>query len=393
MEITKQLQIKSFLGVPIILKNGEMFATLCAMDTKPYRFTQENIALLQSMATFLAYVIELENTEDLYRQLVESSPDGMVVHRDGHILYTNPSGAELFGTTHQQHMIGRSVQDLLEPEPQHVPSETKSEFTEQKVLRLDGQSIQVETTETPLMYQGKPAVQLMMRDISERKHVEEMLRRSEKLSILGELAAGIAHEIRNPLTAMRGFTQLLSSTSDESKKYCDFILPEIDRINFIVSEFLFLAKPQAMDLQANDPLVLLEDVIYFLESQANLNNVQIETTFEPDIPLVTCGNNQLKQVFMNILKNAIESMPSGGTVHILAKAQHNDVVFTFTDQGDGIPEELIPSLGRPFFTTKEKGTGLGLMISARIIEAHQGKLAIRSEINKGTTVEISLPFR
>ena len=129
-----------------------------------------------------------------------------------------------------------------------------------------------------------------------------------------------------------------------------------------------------------------------INTQAIMNNIQIFVEFESDIPMIVCEENQLKQVFINILKNSIEAMPNGGKIDVKVKVKEKDKVsICFIDQGSGIPEDRIPTLGEPFYTTKEKGTGLGLMTSYKIIESHDGELKISSKINEGTTVEVILP--
>jgi two-component system, sporulation sensor kinase A len=147
-----------------------------------------------------------------------------------------------------------------------------------------------------------------------------------------------------------------------------------------------------MNFQHKDVSVLLKDVMTLLESQAILNNVKMISEFEPDIPLLYCDENQLKQVFINIIKNAIEAMPNGGEMKIQAKMQENNLLIRFIDQGCGIPKDRIAKLGEPFYSTKEKGTGLGLMVSYKIIEAHNGRINIESEVGQGTTVDIIFPI-
>ncbi|NRF90298.1 GHKL domain-containing protein [Paenibacillus frigoriresistens] len=133
-------------------------------------------------------------------------------------------------------------------------------------------------------------------------------------------------------------------------------------------------------------------MISLLDTQAILNDVQIHTVFDPDIPLINCEENQLKQVVINILKNAIEAMTEGGIIEIIMKVDDNKIVIRFIDQGCGISEDRIGMLGEPFYTTKENGTGLGLMVSQKIIEAHHGSLTIKSQIDKGTTVDLIFPL-
>jgi signal transduction histidine kinase len=166
---------------------------------------------------------------------------------------------------------------------------------------------------------------------------------------------------------------------------------ELNRIETIISELLMLARPQKLHFEQKDILVILQDVIMLLEGQAILNNVEIVTKFADNIPLISCVQNELKQVFINIVKNGIEAMPQGGNLIIKVKGlEDNSILISFTDQGVGIPESKIPKLGDPFYSTKENGTGLGLMVSFKIIEHHQGTIAINSIVGKGTTFEITL---
>jgi two-component system, sporulation sensor kinase E len=173
--------------------------------------------------------------------------------------------------------------------------------------------------------------------------------------------------------------------------YFDIMLSELDRINFIVSEFLVIAKPQAVKFQVKDTASILLSTVALVNTQAIMQNVEIVTRFNEPLPSVLCDENQIKQVFINVLNNSIEAMPDGGVIEIEMFADGPNVVLRFSDKGVGIPEERIPRLGEPFYTTKEKGTGLGLMVSYKIIENHRGRMSIKSELGQGTTVEISLP--
>lgn len=228
--------------------------------------------------------------------------------------------------------------------------------------------------------------------MTSRKRMEELLRRSEKLTTVGQLAAGVAHEIRNPLTTLKGFLQLQQRTRALNDNHMDMMLAELERINLIVSEFLVLAKPQAIQFQPKDVRRIVTDVVTLLDSQAKLNNVYFATQFDEFVPLVNCEENQLKQVFINVMKNAMEAMPEGGMVEIAVQSRYKgQVVVVIRDHGIGIPAEHLSQLGDPFFTSKECGTGLGLMVSQRIIHNHRGLIDIASEQNCGTEVTISLP--
>lgn len=226
------------------------------------------------------------------------------------------------------------------------------------------------------------------------EEIHEQLKKLDRLNIIGELAAGIAHEIRNPMTALKGFIQLLGpSIKQEHGMYYEVITSELARIESIINEFLILAKPQAVKYEVKDICQIVKETVDLLNAQAVLYNVQFKTLYESNLPLVYCEPNQLKKVFINIIKNAIEVMPDGGNITItIIKIGYNHIQVSIQDEGSGIPKGKIQKLGEPFYTTKERGTGLGLMVSYRIIEEHKGIIEIDSEDGKGTVFHITMPL-
>jgi signal transduction histidine kinase len=230
------------------------------------------------------------------------------------------------------------------------------------------------------------------REITEQKKAYDLFLRSEKLSVVSELAAGVAHEIRNPLTSIKGFMQLAFQNGEFDRHYVQIMLSEILRIESIVSEYLSLAKPNQnspKSLQNIDTLV--RNVITLFESQANLKNITIHSEIDHSYQII-CNPNEIKQVFINIFQNAIEAIGSNGDIYIyLRNVPESGVEIIFIDNGSGIEKERLKKIGEPFFSTKEKGTGLGLLTSNRIIEKHNGTIKIDSEVNKGTEVKVFLP--
>jgi two-component system, sporulation sensor kinase A len=213
--------------------------------------------------------------------------------------------------------------------------------------------------------------------------------------VLGELAAGVAHEIRNPLTSIKGLFSLLKDSEVEKEKqyfYQEVIYDELNRIEQIVNEFMALAKPDALQIEKEVNLVqLLQDTVMLLATEANLYNVEIRLLFKEKTLFVSCEKNQIKQVFINIIKNAIEAMSSGGVLTIgIEEEKDGAVKLIFADTGVGIEEERLKTIGVPFFTNKEKGIGLGLTISNKIITEHQGSLKVESIPGQGTTVAVTL---
>lgn len=230
-------------------------------------------------------------------------------------------------------------------------------------------------------------------DITEQKKAEEFLLKSEKLAVIGQLAAGVAHEIRNPLASLKGFVQLLKESENSNSFYLNIMMEELNRIDEIVNEFMVLARSQTQNYQPRFIQDIIQTVITLLEKEARMSNVQFLFTSDQNLSLIHCEENRLKQVFINILKNGIEAMPSGGQFLIeIKKKEEKQVVIRFCDQGCGIPKDRISKLGEPFYTTKEKGIGLGLTVSYKIIRDHKGDITITSQLNQGTTVEVTLPI-
>lgn len=225
-------------------------------------------------------------------------------------------------------------------------------------------------------------------DITEKKNSEETLQKTEKLSMIGELAAGIAHEIRNPLTTIRGFVQLLNNDGIEPY-YAETILDEIDRINFIVSELMVFAKPHQIHFSDCNINSILTSVTKFLEPEANLKNVYFESKLPIEDVVISGEKNQLKQVFLNFIKNSMEAMPAGGKIEIMVERTAQNIVVTIKDEGIGMEAAQVKKLGEPFFTTKQEGNGLGLMVSFKIIQNHKGSIHVDSKLNQGTTFTIS----
>ncbi|MDZ5471302.1 ATP-binding protein [Bacillus sp. 31A1R] len=231
-------------------------------------------------------------------------------------------------------------------------------------------------------------------DITREKQNERMVGKAEKLAALGQLAAGIAHEIRNPLTSLKGFSQILKErTTGQEAEYVAIMLEELNRIQNIVNEFMLLSKPQEhFILKEHYMNHLISHVIKILEPEITLNNMNIITCFSNDI-YAQVDDSQLKQVLINLIQNAIDASSTKRSDIIIYLNEIDQVYYEIkiVDFGIGISEERQESLFQPFFTTKEKGTGLGLMVCKRIIEQHKGSIELISKEGFGTTVKIILP--
>lgn len=219
-----------------------------------------------------------------------------------------------------------------------------------------------------------------------------MKKRMEGLSVIGQLAAGLAHEIRNPLTAVRGFIQLSAKESESLKQWENIIVAELDRVNQLVNDFLHLAQNRPVAKKEWLVQQVLEDVIILLQTKALLlgHEIQVET-LDCKYPIYV-DKQQFQQVFINIIQNALDALPKeGGTVKIYCRDDLDHIHICIEDNGQGIPKDKLKQIFEPFYTTKEEGTGLGLPICYRIVKENQGEIQVTSEIGVGTTFTISLP--
>ncbi|MFD2628488.1 ATP-binding protein [Oceanobacillus kapialis] len=226
-----------------------------------------------------------------------------------------------------------------------------------------------------------------LKDITDKKEAEEMMVRSEKMSVAGQLAAGVAHEIRNPLTSLKGFLQLLQAGVNGKEEYYQIMVEEIEKIESITSELLFISKPLTDNRKLESLKSMIHDVTVLLSPQAKLKDITIELKVEEHIQ-INCDRSQIKQVLINLLKNAIEAMEAPGTINITVEDDYETVEISIKDEGPGIPEHILHKLGEPFFTTKQTGTGLGIMITKQILASHQAELDIRQNEKKGSTFQI-----
>ncbi|ACV57721.1 chemotaxis protein CheB [Alicyclobacillus acidocaldarius] len=332
---------------------------------------------------------------------VEQSPSIVVItDTEGRIEYVNPKFCACTGSSVEE-ALGRHLRDLNEWAEQNLSFDdvwsnlqAGERWTgEVPSRRKDGTLYWEQLSIVPILDETGRIIHYLKvaEDVTEFRYTEELLRKSEMLSAVGELAAGIAHEIRNPLTALKGFTKLILSGS-HSDSYLEIMRGELDRIETIVNELLVLSKPQAVHIQRRNFADILRDVVMLLETQALLTHVDIELRI-PDEPIeILCVENQLKQVFINLLKNAIEAMPNGGTIEVTVERDGDHVVIRVRDEGVGIPQDKMKKLGEPFYTTKDKGTGLGLMVSFKIVEQHGGIIRYESKEGEGTTVTVRLPL-
>lgn len=232
-------------------------------------------------------------------------------------------------------------------------------------------------------------------DITEQEQVQEYLNQSEKLAMVGQLAAGAAHEIRNPLTVIYGFIQLLQqrlSNQEQERHYLPLILQEIERVNRIVTELLMLSKPSLPNYREVRLAEVFHSILPLMKAEALLHGIEIVDRFDSDTR-IHVDVEQLKQILLNLMKNSIEAMKEGGILTVESRLDEHAVHLHVRDTGDGISPEYLVRIFDPFFSLKEEGTGLGLPISRRMVENHGGDIQVSSKLGEGTEIIISLPLQ
>ncbi|MHB8868403.1 MAG: PAS domain S-box protein [Thermoleophilia bacterium] len=368
----------------------------------------------------------LEESEERFRVLVESSPNAIAVHAGGRIVYVNPAGATLVGAESPQALIGRELLDFVHPDFREaalrraasvIRDQEVAPLMEEKFLRLDGTEVDVDVVAMPFSYQGQPAVNTIIRDISAKKEAERALkaqeeerRQGQRLEAIGRLAGGVAHDFNNLLTAIVGHADLLQAGLDPgtpSQEDVAEIRKAADRAAALTRQLLAFSRRQALQPHVFDLNVVSSSLAGLLE---RLIGEDIHLVFRqtPALWPVEADPGQIEQVLMNLVINARDAMPTGGKITIeTANAELDEgyvsthlsvqpgphVLLAVTDTGTGIAEEALPYIFEPFFTTKEegKGTGLGLSTVHGIVKQSGGNIWVYSEPGQGTTFKIYLP--
>ncbi|WP_216828185.1 ATP-binding protein [Alkalihalobacterium elongatum] len=232
----------------------------------------------------------------------------------------------------------------------------------------------------------------------EHHHRHMMMKREmegmEQMKLVSELAASIAHEIRNPMTVVRGFIQMFQGeeqTNSKNKEYYNIMLKEIDRAQYIITDYLSLAKPQREEEEPISVNQLVTAAVEVITPFANLNSISVNSHVQHE-PVIYGNSGKLQQCLINIFKNAIEAMPNGGTLQVTTSVNKDKVMIEIADTGIGMTQEELERLGKPFYTTKSKGTGLGMMVCFSIISNMNGSLLVDSKLGIGTTFKIIVPL-
>jgi len=332
--------------------------------------------------------IDYSKLEALYRDIVENVESGLIsLDRDGHIGFLNKAGEDILGYRFDE-LYKESVSKIFP----WMDLKRKGQLRGEAIFKKkDGKDIFLGFSISPSRDIGGKV--MVFQDITKVKEMEEQVMRSEKLAAIGELAAGIAHEIRNPIASISGSTEILKEElggSNHLKPLMDIILREADRLNRLVTDFLQFSKPALPQKEVFPLKDLINETLLSLRGNPDWNqDVKVEVQIPNSLSLYG-DSGQLRQVFLNLFLNAVQAMPHGGILHISALNRDGLVEVSVQDTGLGIPQEIKGKIFDPFFTTKENGTGLGLTIVHQIIKNHQGEIQVKSEFARGTKVTLRL---
>lgn len=320
---------------------------------------------------------------------------------DDSIIEVNPAFEKLYGWSRDE-CIGRKLPLFPEDRKEEVRKRSRMvrkgesfQMLEVKDRKKDGTTMDVQLTLNPIFNERGDviATSMIARDISFKLEKERLTLEAEKLKVAGEMAAGVAHEIRNPMTVISGFVKMMNEDRDNPyKEYTSVLESELNRIDHIISEYLFLAKPQSTERGELNLLKLLNEVMILFGPE--MNNRQIAITVHSDAANTNiCGEaNLMKQLFINLLKNSMEAVEHGGVIRIrIENPDVENILITIKDNGIGMSDDVMLKVFEPFYTTKATGTGLGMVISKEIISDHGGSISIESKERIGTSITIKLP--
>ena len=353
----------------------------------------------------------------IYARVVDNIDRAVVaIDRTGCIALFNPAAQLCTGLSERQ-SLGRHYEKLFSGQDKILAlirsamevGRSISDDENIQLLRPSTPPLPVSVSVSPIYTDSgeREGVVLIIRDLSRLRELEEAVRRADRLSMLGTLAAGLAHEIKNPLGGIKGAAQLLAmelGPQNPLKEYTGVMIKEVERVNGIIEELMDLARPRPPQLQTVNIAKVLGDIILFQKEAHRGKKIDFVLSLDPSIPPILGDENLLTRLFLNLIKNAAEAIDKKGRVEISSKVASDYhlqnpgrrpvplIVVEIHDSGRGIPADDLEKVFTPFYTTKNRGSGLGLATCQKIVDSHQGFLRVDSTVGEGTTVSVSLPF-
>lgn len=401
---------RSLLAVPMF-QGDEVYGVICLWWRHPHRTPMDVISLLATLANQSVSAIENARLSTLNEQIVKYMDEGILIENaEGQIIFANPRLSEMLGYERPEELIGQRILSWIDTSDRFVARQQHNAVLagerrryEAKFQTKNGSTIPVLASSTPVVARSgqRSNILTVVTDLSELKQLQERLLQSEKLSALGELVAGVAHELNNPLTSIIGYVQLIRAqgVSPAIKEDLERVLRQAQRAADIVRNLLAFARQEQPQRQYVDVNDVLERTLALRSYELRVQNIQVKTELDASLPRTMADPHQLQQVFLNLILNAEQAIVDSGIGSQIAVRtwRHEDNIYIeVADDGPGIPHELLGRIFDPFFTTKEqgKGTGLGLSISYGIVREHGGRIWAESEgvPGKGARFLLTLPI-
>jgi len=410
-------EIRETSNIPIFIYTGkgseEVAERAFAAGVDDYLRKELDPSHYQVLAKRIKHAVEKHRTENVYQHVLNESLDAIVILDGTRIVFANQAQADLYGVDGSRDIIGRDVTEW-NTDPERVrrmalgrqrgePQPSRYEYS---IRREDGEVRHVETLVSLIDYRGRPASLAFNRDITERKqgeeklleyadHLEEMVEEktqeildAERMVAAGRVASMVGHDLRGSLQTINNAVYLLRRTPDKSDELLSMINGAVQRASQMIEEFRIQTRDTPLKIEPIDLAALLDATVK--ETQIP-ESVKMDLRVGEGLENVSLDPLKMRRVLDNLVGNALDAMPDGGALTMIAGMREDEIVIRVSDTGVGIPEEEMPNLFKPFHTTKSEGVGLGLAYCKRAVEAHGGNITVESEVGKGTTFTVELP--
>ena len=397
---------KGILGHRILIKSRDEVGILASEFNRMAEKLEESYAGLEQKIR--QRTAQLRESEEKYRESINLANDAIFTldADSAEIVDSNKKAEEITG--YSRHEL--SKKKIWEIVPEYDRDKTKQLWTTINEAgsgmldnidcqHIDGRLTPTSISASVIEYGKKKTIQWICRDITERKRMELQLIQAERLAAVGELAAGVAHEVNNPLGGLQNFVKMMKKepgNTSQNLEFLDLMSEGLKRIEVIIKQLMAFSRPYSMHMTNHSLNEIVESSLRFVDHRIKEQSTCLEKVLSPELPEIYGDADNISQVIINIIVNALDSMSSGGNLIIktgYCDHQPSNIQVTITDSGTGIREEILNKIFNPFFTTKEMGSGLGLAISKRIMDDHNGNILVESKVGEGTTFFVCLPVR
>lgn len=397
---------KGILGHRILIKSRDEVGILASEFNRMAEKLEESYAGLEQKIR--QRTAQLRESEGKYRESINLANDAIFTldAESASIVDSNKKAEEITG--YSRHEL--SKKKIWEIVPEYDRDRTRQLWTTINEAgsgmldnidcqHIDGRLTPTSISASVIEYGKKKTIQWICRDITERKRMELQLIQAERLAAVGELAAGVAHEVNNPLGGLLNFVKMMKKEPgniSQNLEFLDLMFEGLKRIEVIIKQLMAFSRPYSMHMTNHSLNEIVESSLRFVDHRIKEQSTCLEKVLSPELPEIYGDADNISQVIINIIVNALDSMSSGGNLIIktgYCDHQPSNIQVTITDSGIGIREEILNKIFNPFFTTKEMGSGLGLAISKRIMDDHNGNILVESKVGEGTTFFVCLPVR